>query len=125
MIDLDIIEDAIYDIEENEKINAENIKELACLYIVKAEQLKSNRNEIKPDVEDELEDILPYYRKYCDVKRRYQLHELSEEAVVNAISKVCREISDLIATLYSGTDLGKERRQIIKMLSTLQKTYEK
>ena len=124
MIDLEIIEDAIYELE-NSEMSADNVLELASLYIVKDKQLKSNTDTNKRVVEDELEDILPYYRKYCEIKRGYQLHQLPEEAVVDAIGKVCKEISDLIITLYSGTDLLKERKQIHKMLTNLYKTYEK
>jgi len=124
MVDLEIIEDAIYELE-NSEMSADNVLELASLYIVKSEQLKSNTDGNKRVVEDELEDILPYYRKYCEIKRGYQLHELPEDAVVDAIGKVCKEISDLIITLYSGTDLLKERKQIHKMLTNLYKTYEK
>lgn len=123
-MDLEIIEDAIYELE-NSEMSADNVKELASLYIIKGKQLKSNIDTNTRVVEDELEDILPYYGKYCEIKRGYQLHELPEDAVVDAIGKVCKEISDLIITLYSGTDLLKERKQIHKMLTNLYKMYEK
>lgn len=118
-MDLDIIENAIYDLE-NDEINRDNVKELACLYIIRKEQLKQTEDK----VENELNDILPYYREYCGIKRDYQLNKLPEEAVIVSIKKVCKEISDLIDTLYSGTDLGKERRQILKMLYSLYSKYE-
>lgn len=121
-MDLDIIENAIYDLE-NDEINADNVKELACLYIIRQQGLGLTEVSNNDVLENELNDILPYYRKYCDVKRRYQMHELPEDAVIDAIQKVCKEISDLIDTLYSGTDLGKERRQILKMLCNLYSKY--
>ncbi len=123
-MDLDIIEDAIYDLEHSD-ITADNVKELAGLYIVRQEQLKSHTNENTSDMEQELNDILPYYRKYCEIKRRYQRHELTEDAVIESIEKVCKEIGDLVTTLYSGTDLGKERRQIHKMIKNLYDKFEK
>lgn len=122
-MDLEIIEDAIYELE-NSEINADNVLELASLYIVRQNNLDRLKTENNRDVEDELNDILPYYRKYCETKRKYQMHEITEDAVITGIERVCKEISELISTIYRNTDMAKERKQIRKMLETLYFTYK-
>ena len=120
-MDLIAINDAISMLEESDT-NASNVGELASLYICRAnleERLKQHGN----GVERELEDILPYYTKYCDIKRRYQLNQTTEHEVIQGIKSVCREISEFIDALYSGTDMNKERICIKQMLDQLHNKY--
>lgn len=89
-----------------------NVRSLASLYIVQDHLQKSilARSE---SVESELNDILPSYKKYCDIKRKYQLKELTEEAVYKALENVCKEVNEFLQILYSNTDTEKER-EILK-----------
>lgn len=122
-MDLVAIEDAISILEES-ATTPENVSELASLYICKANL--QNRLETLPDaIADELSDILPYYTKYRDIKRRYQMHQTTEGEVIKGIKDVCRELSEFIGVLYSGTDMNKERLCIKQMLAQLNEKYSK
>lgn len=72
------------------------------------------------ETEDELNDILPQYKMYCTIKKKYQMHELTEEAVLLSMADVCKEITEFIETMYSSTDMQDERTQITDMLTYLQ-----
>jgi len=91
----------------------ENCERLAHLYIVR-EHLFTN------DVQKEFNDILPQYVKYTEMKRKYQLGEISERAIEKQIKAVCKEISEFIYTLYTSTDMPSEREIIKSMISGLQ-----
>ena len=104
---------------EQDSTTFENCEKLASLYIVKEYYLNTK----KPggnSIEKELNDILPQYHKYIDIKRRYQLGELSEKVVEKHIKLVCKEISEFIHMLYTGTDMPIERVYIQSMLDNLQ-----
>ena len=98
---------------EQDSTTFENCYKLASLYIVK-DKFNSGK------VQNELNDILPQYMKYVDIKRRYQLGEISEKAVENQIKKVCQEISEFISVLYTSTDMPIERKYIKNMIGGLQ-----
>ena len=121
-MNIEEIEDRIYDLEY-ESTTYENTVELASLYIIQDNLLRMENRRVVDGVSKELDDILPAYTKYCEVKRKYQLHELTEEAVTEGLQRVCTEIEELITTIYSGTDMGKERRLLCKMLSKLHNKY--
>jgi len=91
----------------------ENCERLAHLYIVR-EHLFTN------DVQKEFNDILPQYVKYTEMKRKYQLGEISERAIEKQIKAVCKEISEFIHTLYTSTDMPSEREMIKSMINGLQ-----
>lgn len=71
----------------------------------------------------ELDDILPTYNNYIEIKREYQLGNVSETSVCKALDYVCEEIFDLVSTIYSGTDLYKERRAIKNLIKSLESQY--
>lgn len=113
MIDLNEIEDTIKDIE-NKNTTLDNCRILADMLIIE------HFYKIKTDnVENELNDILPQYQRYREIKRKYQLQEVTENAVINAIYNVCRELSEFIQTLYSSTDTQAERDAIVSMIKQL------
>ena len=101
---------------ENGDTNFANCQKLASLYII---QDRYNRNIPSNNVENELNDILPQYQNYCTVKRKYQLNEVTENAVINSIYKVCDEITEFLKTLYGSTDMQEERDAIIQMIKSL------
>lgn len=121
MLNLDEIQNTIEELE-NGATTFENCRNLASLYIVDKiyrERHEKQTNAVSDDVATELGDILPQYHLYCEVKRKYQLHELTREAVVLAISDVCIEIKEFIQSLYSHTDMPEERDQLKKLVKDL------
>ena len=117
MIDLNEIEDTIKDLE-NKPTTLDNCKILADMLIIE-HFYKAHKN----DVETELNDILPQYRRYREIKRKYQLQEVTESAVINAMNKVCKEICEFINTLYSCTDMPEEREQLQNLIQNLSSTF--
>lgn len=115
MIDID----ETIEILENEAETLVDVSNLASLYIVRGERQKRLES-LSDSVERELGDILPTYKKYCAIKRRYQLNELPDNAVVHALSNVLIEIEEFLYTLYTNTDLPIERQEIKMLLKNLQ-----
>ena len=76
-------------------------------------------------INNELQDILPYYIKYRDIKTQYQLGKTTEGEVIQGIKRVCKELAEFIDALYSGTDMNKERLCIKDMLEQLHNKYSK
>ena len=122
-MDIQMIRDAIEELE-NEDVTYDNIDELASLYIVYNNLQRSGYSMIT-SVESEAQDILPYYIKYQDIKRRYQTNQTTEGEVIQGIKKVCKELSEFIDALYSGTDMNKERLCIKDMIKQLNEKYSK
>jgi hypothetical protein len=122
-MDIIAINEAIETLE-NSDTNFENVSELASLYICRANLQNLSNRQIER-VEDELEDILPYYTKYREIKTRYQLNQTTEGEVILGIKNVCREIQQFIDTIYSGTDMNKERICINKMIEQMHEKYSK
>ena len=85
---LEDINNLIDDLEEAEP-SLSNIKNLAALYNVRTNLLGM----VNPDrTSKELNDILPSYIKYIDTKRKYQIGELTKEAVHINMKELCLEI---------------------------------
>ena len=114
-MDIKAIEDNIKELE-NSVTTVDNVQELACLYIVKDNLLKTNTN----PVEQELSDILPAYKKFCETKRKYQLREITEDAVLHDMKMLCQELKEFILSLYSNSDFYKERSILVTMIEDLQ-----
>ena len=116
MLDLTLIENTIQELEEKETTFA-NCEKLAYLYACRD-------NLARDEVEEELDDILPYYTKYRDIKRRYQLHQTIDHEVLQGMTNVCRELKEFINALYSSTEMHKERVLIRDMLQELNEKYK-
>lgn len=117
-MDIEAINEAIEELE-NSDTTVKNVQELACLYIV-----RQNINHVNLNVvARELDDILPAYNNYCDIKRKYQLKEITEEGVIDSMKYLCVEICEFIDSLYSHTDMRKERKQLNMMLESLYNRY--
>ena len=115
MLNITEIDNTITELENGDTTFA-NCQRLASLYIVR-DKFSNSTNA----VEHELSDILPQYKNYCAVKRKYQLNELTVDAVINSIDGVCKEIQEFIETLYGSTDTPNERERIQQMIQNLQK----
>lgn len=113
-MDIVMIERTIRELESGET-TFDACQKLASLYTI-----VNQFNKVEDDrVEQELNDILPMYQIYVKTKRRYQKHEVTDEAVIDAMRDVCREIKEFIQMLYSGTDMPKERYILENMIEEL------
>ena len=113
MLNIDEVNNTIAELENGETTFDACIK-LASLYTVK-EHFDCN-----DEVVEEYNDILPQYRHYVEVKRKYQLGEVAETALEKQTMLVCKEISEFIQSLYSSTDMPTERNIIQDMINSLQ-----
>ena len=113
MLDLQMIDNTIEELE-NGDTNFMNCQKLASLYIIKQFNQQPTH-----EVETELNDILPSYRQYQEVKRHYQLGEVSDIQIINSLNAVCKEISEFLHILYSSTDTQIERDTIVSMIKKL------
>ena len=104
---------------ENSDTTFSNCEKLAILYIIRDHHENVRNPAGNDEVTVELSDILPQYHKYVDIKREYQLGNISETAVETAIKKVCKEIQEFIHTMYICTDMPSERTYIKEMLTKL------
>lgn len=118
---MDIVEinNTIEELERGDTTFA-NCQKLSCLYIVREHLQNSTHEAVNTQVAKELNDILPQYKRYCEVKRRYQMHELTIEAVLQSMQIVCNEIDEFMRTLYSSTDTAEEREYIRVEIAKLQ-----
>ena len=110
------INDLIAELESGDT-SLSNIRNLSALYSVKSHLLGANNFD---STTKELSDILPSYLGYINVKRKYQLHETTEDAVYINMKQLCREIKEFIQSLYSGTDTPKERELIKQTIKEIQ-----
>jgi len=115
-MDINIIDYTISELEENAE-TLDDLADLANLYIVR-DKIKS-----KDVTQSEYNDILPTYNQYVNNKRAYQLGQINEGAVIKDIKSLCTEIQEFIDTLYSCTDMNKERKCIKDMLFSLHNKY--
>lgn len=117
MLNIEEINNTIEELE-NSPTTFEICLKLASLYIVRDKYLEQEKQDTNI-VEQELNEIFPVYKQYCDIKRRYELGELTEEAVIQKMKFLCSEIKDFIQTLYSNTSFQQERDILSSMISEL------
>ena len=115
-MDINVINDLIDDLETAEP-SLSNIRNLSALYNVRSQLLGTNKFD---KATKELSDILPSYLQYIDTKRKFQLHEISEDALYINMKELCREIKEFIQALYSGTDTAKERDMLVQAIKDMQ-----
>ena len=113
------LNDLIEELEQAES-SLSNIRNLSSLYIVRKEMIEN----IKYDkVQTELNDILPSYIDYVITKKKFQLNELTEQAVFISMNTLCKEIREFIQSLYSNTDTPKEREILKNLITQLKETF--
>lgn len=116
MLNLTEINNTIEELEHGNTTYDSCIK-LAALYTV--------RDKLNTDtVIEEYHDILPQYQHYVSVKRKYQLGELTDKAIIHSIDSVCQELFEFIQTMYSCTDTDIERTAIKAMINRLNALVE-
>lgn len=121
MIDMQEVLNTIDELE-NMPTTFDTCMKLASLYIVRDKYkppLQTVVDTKYDEVKQELSDILPAYKKYCTIKRKFQLHEIPASAVITGIDMVCREIDEFIRTLYSSTDMIEERNALKNTIDRL------
>lgn len=107
----DIVNEMIGELESADT-TFQNCNDLAALYKVR-DELGANK------VEGEISDILPAYRLYIQVKTNYQRGKVGKDKVIDSINLVCKEVYDLIKTLYSCSDMPLERIKIQNMVEAI------
>ena len=115
-MDIRIINEMIEELEDSDTTYA-NVADLASLYIV-----KDNLN-YADAVTQELNDILPAYNGYKQIKREYQLGKTDKQKVIDQMKSVCKEISELVCAIYNNSDLEEERKLILDTLKNLKCKY--
>ena len=120
-MDLYMIDDTIEELE-NSDTNFANCDKLAMLYIIKDHYKKYPPvlRGLYDEVEEELNDIAPQYKKYCEIKREYQLGNKPKEAVIKSSHLLAEEIKDFITILYNNTDFQEERNTLKTLIFELQ-----
>ena len=118
-MDIVAINEAIQSLE-NDDTTVDNVSELSALYICRDHLYRTQSFDA---TETELRDIFPYYKKYREVKYRYQLNQTTEGEVIENMNAVCKELKEFVDTLYSGTDMNKERMCIRQLLKELNEKY--
>ena len=103
---------------QDSEITPSNTRFLASLYIIKDKMEKPvTRHDNTSN--KELQDVLPAFNHYVDVKRKYQMQQISDDALVQSMKFVVQELREFIQTLYCNTSTRKERIQIESMLTEL------
>ena len=119
MLDVQEITDTIQDLK-NQKTTFETCQKLAILYTV-LDHLDSAPSKVQTnEVVREYSDILPSYTSYCNIKRKYELNEISSETVKVAVKNLCQEIKEFLKIIYSNTDMELERVELRNMLNSLE-----
>lgn len=124
MLNLQEVESTIKELEEG-PTTLESCRKLAVLYIVRENNKNANLRDfsaLQPGdtvVEQEYSEILPSYREFCEIKRKFQLHEIPKEGVMEKLSLLCIEIQEFLNTLYITTHSPEERELIERSLSSL------
>ena len=103
---------------ENDDTTFSNVSKLASLYIVNERLQNVLRTKID-STQRELNDILPAYRKYVEVKKEFQLKNTDKTALIDSIQLVCKELQEFILTLYNNTECEECRNLILKTLKSL------
>ena len=116
MLNLVEVQNTIKELENGETTFA-TCQKLASLYIVR--KFYSPESEQIEEVSTEIDDILPAYQQYCEVKRQFQLQKLPDTSVIRAMKSVCTELKDLIMVIYSNSDMENERQQLKNLLIDL------
>lgn len=115
------VNDAIKELESADS-SLSNIRNLASLYIVQG-QMQGKLNSVMQQSNDavltELYEVIPSYKQYVIAKRRRQLNEISEDLVLDTLSRLGKELRDFIKSLYTATASENERILLSKIIADL------
>lgn len=113
------IEESIVQLEES-TTTFDNAFKLASLYILR-DNLKPGLKPMVNNVEGELNDILPQYRHYIEVRRNFQLGKTTEKEMLKVLSYLCQEIKEFLQALYASTASPQEQELLNNLYSSLLK----
>ena len=116
-MDINTINSYIEELEKSDS-SLSNIRNLAALYAVK----EHTQQAVKNETEEELNDILPQYNKYCSVKRQYQLGTLPQSVLCKSMQDLCSEIKEFLLILYHSTESNEERECLLTSLQNTIRT---
>ena len=103
----------------NGPLTLSNARNLSALIVVQS--YLQNAVQSKPDsLEQELNDILPRYKEYCEVKRDYQLGKIPKDDIIISMRRVCKEVNEFLLSLYENTETAEERTMLKTMLKDVQ-----
>ena len=115
------VNDAIKELESADT-SLSNIRNLASLYIVQG-QMQGKLNSVMQQSNDavltELYEVIPSYKQYVIAKRRRQLNEISEDLVLDTLSRLGKELRDFVKSLYTATASENERILLTKIIADL------
>lgn len=115
------VNDAIKELESADT-SLSNIRNLASLYIVQG-QMQGKLNSVMQQSNDavltELYEVIPSYKQYVIAKRRRQLNEISEDLVLDTLSRLGKELRDFVKSLYTATASENERILLSKIIADL------
>lgn len=120
MFSVEELDDMIAELEDTISTFTD-CQKLCSLYIIRDAQKSRSNSIVEPQnaTLQELNDILPQYKNYCMIKKKYQLNELPKQTIIYAMKDVCKELNEFIHILYSSTDTKEERVEILNMLDNL------
>lgn len=116
-MDIKIVEEMIEELEDSDTTYA-NVTDLASLYTV-----RDKLTQPTDGITKELNDILPAYTAYKEVKRNYQLNGIDKSKVIQQMEFVCKELKDFVGILYSSSDLSEERELILNTIKQLDNKF--
>lgn len=103
----------------NSPLTLSNVRNLSALIVVQS--YLQNAIQSEPDsLEQELNDILPRYKEYCEIKRDYQLGKIPKDDIIISMRRVCKEVNEFLLSLYENTETAEERTMIKVMLKNTQ-----
>ncbi len=115
------VNNAIKELESSDS-SLSNIRNLASLYIVQG-QMQGKLNSVIQQSNDavltELYEVIPSYKQYVIAKRRRQLNEISEDLVLDTLSRLGKELKDFVKSLYTATASENERILLSKIIADL------
>lgn len=118
-MDISTINNLIDELESGDT-SLSNIRNLSALYNVKSHLVGNQKFD---STLKELNDILPSYLDYINIKRRYQMKETTIDNVLIQLDNVCNEIGEFLKTLYASTDTKEERDYIHKLINYLKEAF--
>lgn len=124
MLNLEEIDSTINELE-NSTTTFETCSKLSTLYIVRdhlQNAVQESLDASEDKTEDETINVLPSYVRYLEVKRKYQLHETTEDIIVIQLNNVCKELDNFLHLLYSSTDTVNERTVLKNLIANLKES---
>ena len=99
---------------------------LASLYTIKdhmehpKEKVHEHYEMYKEEpIKKEIDDVLPAYQDFKELKRKYQLGEIEKAKVLKSFDVLLLQIRELIQILYRNSDMPEERERLSNIISEM------